>query len=610
MDVAGWLPAVVVLGLSLLEPSPCGAQTPPALDFLYIDASAGDASGGHTGVRLGETVFHYEYYSGGLIVLAKDPWDVFLHQYNDLQSRSVTLTRVAVSQEAYDRIRSHLFGCYVYQRRRLLRLDQLSEQHELLRRLADGADAVALEGLGFFSESRRGAPSAVELKSIVERRFGSTWLSAEQRDVADELGRTSFREAAAPAPGQDQPALWSVRLRELLSVREALAVLGAARDLADDALLTAVGNGGPLTERERAVAEEFRRQLADSVLTLLDSNRPDRGTALLLQMARYQALDRSLETGVPATLDPLPEEADTAQRLAPDAARLRDPSGERLLREARAELAAARETFVVATELRATAYSRFEAAQGRLWSLERARRSGSSMRVEAGQLLPQKSRAIRTGLKGTTEEFSRAAGVVELALDLSRKEVVEAYSYHLITHNCATEIVRDVYGSFANREQAQSQLGGALEPGERLSFIPFRLTAAVEAAHPSSATETLLSYRLRQLDRLYEQSGPFVWLKECNTLTSSLYSPSWAQPDGVFLFFTDDLVTPRPLLGTINLLYATAHAAGGILLSPLDRGALLARSLRGMLYSLPEIAFFNIRKGSFQCAPAAPGPGP
>jgi hypothetical protein len=600
--VPGWLPGAVLLGLALLWAPRCGAQTAPALDFLYIDSTVDDAAGGHAAARLGETVFHYQFFSDGLFLLVNDPWEGFRHLYNDLQNRSVTLTRVPLSRDGYDRIRSHFFTRYVLQERRLLLLDQLTEEQGLLRRLAAGEDALEVEGLGFFSESQAGDPHALELKDIVVGRFGELWLSESLLAVTAQLGKTSFRGAApgdrpvdAPAPPEPRPG-WSVRLRELLALREALVLLGEARTLADDALLTADDNGGPLTDRERLAGEEYRRQLADTVLTLLASDRPDRGTALLLQMARYQALSRSLETGVLATLDPF---SDLAERVH------LDYGADSPLLEARAELAAYRGAFVLDAGLRGTAYNRIEAAQGRLSELEQSRRRRAPARVEEGHLLPRRGRAIRTGLQGTPEEFSRAARVATANRDFSRKELEQTYRYNLFTRNCVTEIVRDVNESFENREQELEDLGGALEPGTKLSFIPFRLTAAVRAAFPAAETALLPSYRLRQLDRLYQRSGPLVWLRENNTLTSTLYTPSWAE-DSVFLFFTDDVVAPRPLLGTLNLLYATVHAAGGLLLAPVDRGGLLTRSLRGMLYSLPEIAFFNIRKGSFRDVPEAP----
>ncbi len=584
-----WLRGAAILGLALLWAVSGRAQAAPALEFLYIDSTVDDAAGGHTAARLGETVFHYQYYSDGLFLLVNDSWEGFRRLYNDRQSRSVTVTRVPLSRDSYERVRSHFFTRYVDQERRLRLLDQATGERDLLRRLAAGEDTLALEGLGFFSGTRAGAPGALELKRLVEDRFGEGWQTAYLRTVTEELGKISFRD----------PGGWSVRLREQLSLREALTLLDEARSLTDDALLTAEGNGGPLTDQEREAVEAFRRQLADSVLTLLASSRPDKGTALLLQMARYQALSRSLETGVLSTLDPF---SDQAERVLPASVKAKGIVGENLALDARTELAALRAAFVADAGVREMAYSRIEAAQGNQSEFERAQRCGTPMRVEEGILLPSRSRTVRTGLPGTSEEFAHAARVAEARRDLGRKQVAEAYRYNLFTRNCVTEIVRDVNESFANREQGQERLGGDLEPGASFSFIPFRLTAAVQTAFPATETEFLPSYRLRQLNRLYERKGPLVWLRESNTLTSTLYTPSWAE-DSVFLFFTDDAVAPRPLLGALNLLYATAHAAGGLLLAPVDRGKLLTQSLRGMLYSLPEIAFFNIRKGSFRDVP-------
>jgi len=445
----------VLLGLVLAWASPCGAQGAPALDFLYIDSAVDDAAGGHTAARLGETVFHYQYYPDGLFLLEMDTWEEFRYLYNDLQNRSLTLTRVPLSRESYEGIRSHFFTRYVLQERRLRLLDTLTEEVELLQRLAAGEDSLALEGLGFFSAARASDPHALELKSIVVGRFGADRLGENLRDVTVELEKVSFRDAApagrsddAPAPS-DRPAGWSVRLRELLSLREALVLLGEARSLSGDTLLAAEGNGGALTDQEKAAGREFLGELVDSVLALLASNRPDRGTALLLQMARYQALSRSLATGVLATLDPFP---DQAQRVAPAATGSRRDGGENLLLEARAELVAFREAFVVDTGLRSTAYGRIEAAQGRLSELERARRLGTPARTDEGHLLPRRSRTVRTCLQGTIEEFSQAARAAALNRDLVLKDVEKTYRYNLFTRNCVTELVRDVNESFENRD--------------------------------------------------------------------------------------------------------------------------------------------------------------
>jgi hypothetical protein len=95
-----------------------------------------------------------------------------------------------------------------------------------------------------------------------------------------------------------------------------------------------------------------------------------------------------------------------------------------------------------------------------------------------------------------------------------------------------------------------------------------------------------------------------VYLRESNTLTSTVYHP--VDGDSAFLFFTDDTVALRPLFGTVNLLVGIADSALGLVTWPSDAGARLLAGLRGALFSLPELAFVNIRKGSMAWAPPLP----
>lgn len=88
-----------------------------------------------------------------------------------------------------------------------------------------------------------------------------------------------------------------------------------------------------------------------------------------------------------------------------------------------------------------------------------------------------------------------------------------------------------------------------------------------------------------------------VWLKESNTLSSTLYQ--WREQDTAFLFFTDDLMGLRPILGGLNVLSGGLYGLVGLLSLPLDGGTRLGQALEGLLYSLPELLFINLRKGSY-----------
>jgi len=147
-------------------------------------------------------------------------------------------------------------------------------------------------------------------------------------------------------------------------------------------------------------------------------------------------------------------------------------------------------------------------------------------------------------------------------------------------------------------------LGGWLEPDDGLLFIPVRFYKDVQTSYQITTEQHISSRRLRNLATLYQENDNFeVWLHESNTITSSLYEPR--TEDTPFLFFTDDALLTRPLLGLANLAYATVNGVVGIVTVPVDGGSHFYQSLRGMFFSLPELVFGNIRKGTYGTAETA-----
>jgi hypothetical protein len=140
------------------------------------------------------------------------------------------------------------------------------------------------------------------------------------------------------------------------------------------------------------------------------------------------------------------------------------------------------------------------------------------------------------------------------------------------------------------------RLGGRVDGS--LAFIPFVSSAAVEADLAVTETNELPSYRHDRLAQLVAARGRWrTWLREGNTLTSTIYRRN--PDDSFFVFFTDDTIALRPVLGAANLLAAVGGSIAGAVTLPLDHGERLRAGLRGALFSLPELAFVNIRKGSF-----------
>ena len=67
-------PAFGLLGIAIvlmMSSGPAVAEPPRFIDYLYVNASEGSASGGHVALRFGDQVFHFEHRPPGTLVLAR-----------------------------------------------------------------------------------------------------------------------------------------------------------------------------------------------------------------------------------------------------------------------------------------------------------------------------------------------------------------------------------------------------------------------------------------------------------------------------------------------------------------------------------------------------------
>jgi len=193
--------------------------------------------------------------------------------------------------------------------------------------------------------------------------------------------------------------------------------------------------------------------------------------------------------------------------------------------------------------------------------------------------------------------------------------MADLYAYRLIGRNCATEIFRVIGQAMQESANPNASLGG--EPSHQgmakaesirslggyvsglgVEFIPFLSYRVVGDNWRVSSSETLPSYRLRRLDQYKALENPWlVDLRESNVFSSSLYKRHGG--DSTFVFFTDDWILARPLAGVFNLAAGLAQAFFGVLTLPWNGGENLHMGAKGVLFSLPELFFVNIRKGTF-----------
>ncbi len=610
--------ALALLGLAgtLLAPAP--ARSGPVVEYLYVEANEGGSSGGHVALRLGEQVFHFQHQPPGIVALSRASYGRFRHQYADLENRSIHVTRIPAGDEAHARLADRFTRRHVVQDQQVAALHALARDHTTLETMLEGR--ISVEGTGlFFADGAAGHWRPVEEGGADAERAdpgpADPWILALRRRidmvrgprfVAERLAQARARIAALDPEALDLPAEtlsegrvpaptygFVQRYADVAAGLVALEVLQSARAAERDALIDSdLGGELALEVGEAEAVRALAKSLEDSLVSLMASERPDWGPALLLGMARLVALRRAEEAGRWVVIDALRPRGSASWKPSerPDVAAAE-------WADAREELAALRRYLVNAS----TAADSFpelemgavEAAVGRLVEVRRAIADDRPLRHLRADL-PARPAHVSLPWPVPADRLRRGLAQVKAREQTYAGELVRLYGYNVVTRNCVTEILHEM-------DAALERTGSAREWTRGLAFIPAVSSGAVRDLYASEDTVEIPSYRKRELARMRaSESGAAVYWRESNTLTSTLYRRD--PRDSVFLFFTDDVVAARPLLGAANALVGLGATAAGLATFPSDGGAMLRSGLRGILWSLPKLVFQNVRKGSFDHA--------
>lgn len=582
----------VLLGGLLCASGPGGAAV---VEYLYINASEGTASGGHAALKLGEEVFHFQHVPPGLLRISRDGFAPFREQYGGRENRTIRLHRVEVSDATFARLREHFNRVLLIEQEQFDRRDRLEQDAKLLETLLarDGAaEWLGVKGLGLFVadgwnsatvEAQPPVSALAELARRVGAAYGEDFLAGR---AGEALARLKALQPDAPAPAElaedrFQIAAYSFAEQyfDLLTGWAASQVLARGLALREGVLLRPDGAEFRLNDAERQGLADYRATLAAQLVGLFRSQRSDWGFALLVGMARLVALDESIATGRLAVLSL--SDAEATARLDDDA-----------FATLRVELAGAKAR-LGQTEVDEWAYAHVEQAANRWIELSpsRQQRTACSACGTAEALA-----AWPANLKPVALTMDAAQLQIRLERLQAYRESYEArlaalYPYDLLGRNCASEVFRAI-----DAAGLDGGLGGQVSAG--LAFIPFVSFDEVGNTWRVVATEELPSYRQRRIEQAKARENPLlVELRESNVFSSSLYH--WHGQDAAFVFFTDDTLWVRPLAGSVNLAAGLAQGVYGLFAWPWDRGEALWQGAKGALVSLPELAFFNIRKGSF-----------
>lgn len=568
-------------------PPPETVDPGPLLAFIHVESNVDGASLGHSAFRVGSDVYHFQQAPHAQRVLLREDWTGFRFVYTERKNRSLHLVYLDVAPPVRSRIALQFARAYVREQTARALLRDGGEDLAWWQALADGVvpPPLPFAGLLEIGASRHGGTGDPALRERVGRLGGGG--DRERRRSELQTFVEEFTLADDAADGDDAGRLR--QLREALRERLALDALRFGYRAAEAVCLDV--DPRPLTGAERQSLEAFRSALEDRVVALLGSSRPDRGGALLLALARHDVVARSLAVNRLVLLDGFSDAGESERPIS---------AGERsafaaLAVRASEVLAEVRARVLQGDGVRESDYNLLEEAASRVQAM-RAGARGDAVRVQQGRLVPARSAVIPVALEGRVDAHGLPEARARFAAQQARLE--DRHRYDLWRGNCATELLRVLNAACPEPEVAVRELGARLDPEASLRFVPFVMHADVTARLSVSGTEIVLSRRQRELQRLQkEDPSPLVPLREAATVSSTLYSPRLE--DGAFLLFTDDVFWPRPLFGAVNFCFGLSSALVGVVWTPFDGGKLAGAGLHGAAYSLPELLFCNVRKGSY-----------
>lgn len=606
-----------------------------------MEASEGNSSGGHSAIQLGDEMFHYQHHDSGFVRLLRENKRDFHFQYRFLQNRRIHLSQIEVFDETFHRLRDYFKLQFLAQDQQFKQLHRLHKDrallHILLNRQAvvvdtDSASILQLNAAGlFYAEGeldRQQKSEYIGLVSVkpsqspslfgmlrrkIEQQYGQDYLSQRSKQITEQIKSLTPSdwplEQLGLAVDKFPPAIdsFAEHYTDYLSGLVAIKVLMEERMPRQDAFLLTLEAVIP---EEKEALESLRDQLMLSLVKLIHSKRSDWGYAVLVNIARLAAIDMTLQLDQWVFVDDFGMDSEWVS--ADELAQYAEPM-QIQIDDALSNWMQMRKVLLSPGDLMEANYSKLEMSANRYFEL----RKGAwqpAIRIVGEKALPTKSIAVPNWVvpELTQQQLTLALSVLNSYEATFRQELAGHYRYDLITRNCVTELFRTIDRALLSLSQADvdsskpakysieesiRHLGGHISVA--YNFIPFVSFQSVQTQYRVMTSVILDSYRDQQLLKLFAQNDRLtVSLRESNTLTSTLYS--YHPEDAFFIFFTDGNAILRPIAGLFNITAGIGQGALGFLTWPLDGGKNLRFGAIGILMSVPELLFFNIRKGSYK----------
>ena len=407
---------VHALMAALVFLSPATAAS--SFNYIYIEASEGNSSGGHAAIQFDDDIYHYQHVDSGLIRLFRQEKDTFHFLYRYLQNRPVHLSRVDVSEDTFELLKDQFKWQFLTQERQFSLLDELQKDKIFIQHLlkkstaghaiddADTAQILRLKGVGLFYPEPGRQPQQTDsplakqqslsiqgLRKKIEQRYGPDFLQSRREQIESQI--KTLKPSQWPAmnsdlAGEKFPASiysFTDQYADYLTALFAIKALIEAPPLQADAFFPMNQPAFKISEAESGVLWTLHNDLETSLVKALDSNRPDWGYAVLVNMARFIAIEATLQTGYWVFIDDF---GDDSEWVRPDQYLEQGAQLRILMSDTRAALEASRQSAVTNQRLTEAEYSRIETMANRYAELLKSEQH-HDFRYNGEKALPSKS---------------------------------------------------------------------------------------------------------------------------------------------------------------------------------------------------------------------------
>lgn len=565
-----------------------------------MDANTGQSSGGHSALRFDDTVIHFQYYPDEIFRVVRESYERFSYSYNTYSNRTSKIARVTISEKDLDKIRTGFEKLALIQFKHIKNLESIRSDVQFLKEILRPEKNIKIRTFGYFKKEE--GTGLLSLKEELNSALGKGWIGKVRTQIKKELNSAYtegkfaiFSEAPAVQNGsypfyKEGISSWFLPRLEKLSVLE---ILDLGYSLDPETIF--ISSGASLSEEEKVKLISLRDSLKSSIIELIKEQNSNWGHSILVNLARFLVLEKSIEEGKLYFLVTFPESISQISPTTWSKDKKGVEASSDLLLEASKTF---REERIRSENLTEENYLIWEDLENRDWELRTGLSRGISIRNTFDRLSPDLSGNFVFSFPSPESE------IISEYLTRSEKEeftyyenLKRFYTFKLITKNCTSEIF-DSLEVILNEKEYETILGKRIDPHSSLTFIPFIAYDSIAEKWNVKEETIELSHRKLALEKLYESNSKWkTYLKESNVFSSSIYRTN--PDDATFVFFTDDVVLLRPVYGIVNLGWGIGNFALGIFTSPFDKGKRITNGMNSVFFSLPEVVFFNIRKGTF-----------